>query len=152
MKVTKALDLAGLATELATAGVPVPLGLSTDGRAADGSTNLFTFNSNGAPVELPAGAAAVVNAHDATRTPGALQAAADLGNIQDLANTYQAMLTAIGGIHAHMTAINNGPATPTNAQIGSALKTLASDLDTVVTGCQKLLNVVAVLVKQQINH
>jgi len=61
MQVTKPIDLVLLASELATAGVTVDgLGLDPLG---GGSSDLHTFDADGASAEMPPGSAPVVDAH-----------------------------------------------------------------------------------------
>lgn len=67
----KALNLTQLQGELAAAGIAVPRGLGT---AED---TLFTYDAQGLPVDLPAGAAAVVAAHDPTDDPAKIAAQAN---------------------------------------------------------------------------
>lgn len=63
MHITKPIDLGLLAKELTTAGVPFnELGYS--GTATD--AELFTYDSDGVPTELPPEAQPIVDAHDAT--------------------------------------------------------------------------------------
>lgn len=62
MKMNKTVTLDKLARELKSAGIQVR-GLGTAG------DNLHTYDANGVPTELPAGASAVVNAHVADPPP-----------------------------------------------------------------------------------
>lgn len=61
------VDLVVLARELAAAGIPVPRGLGLNGSL------LFTYDEQGEPADLPAAAAAVVQAHRSA-DPAALRA------------------------------------------------------------------------------
>jgi hypothetical protein len=110
--VTKAVDLLALHAELTAAGVALPRPL---GRAGD---DLHTYDAAGVPADLPAAAAPVVEAHNATATPAAVQATEDTASLGDLAAQYAAALTRLGQI-ADAT-------TPTNAQVIQAVRDLAT--------------------------
>jgi hypothetical protein len=62
MKIDKTVTPDKLARELEAAGIQVR-GLGTDG------DDLHTYDEDGAPVDLPAGAGAIVNAHVADPPP-----------------------------------------------------------------------------------
>ena len=134
MRVTKAMDLTALATELAAAGVAVPRGLGLSGYAPDGSAAVYTYDADGAPVELPAAAAPVVAAHDATQTPAAVQAAADTLTLDDLRDQAGAIVTRMQQIEAAVS--------PTQAQVIQAVKDEA-------TAIRRLVRALAVFVRRQ---
>jgi hypothetical protein len=74
MIVAKPLDLTLLRTELAAAGVVVNgLGAAPTGSAVPDEVDLYTFDGNGVPTDLPPEAGPVVDAHDATK-PGRVAA------------------------------------------------------------------------------
>jgi hypothetical protein len=68
MRVTKPIDLELLAAELEAALVPFDgLGTSGEQPGAPGERDLFTYDADGAPAELPPEAEPVVEAHDASK-------------------------------------------------------------------------------------
>lgn len=94
---------------------------------------------------------ALVAAHDPlTPGPAEAQATADTASMADLAQTYSNMKAGLDTIRTHMASINNGPASPTATQTGTALKTLAGDVTTLCNGLDKLLDVVRGLVRREV--
>lgn len=100
-RVTKPINPDRLCEELATAGVAIPNGVLTSGVAPDGSTTVYTVDEAGTPINLPAAAAAVLTAHDASVLSTSQRRLADSdGGLATLHDTYQTALTRLGNIQA----------------------------------------------------
>lgn len=76
MRVTKAVNLEQLRTELQAAGMTVRLGSRGNNPATD--FEVFTYTAAGAETELPAGAPAVIADHTPAAPPPAPDFGADL--------------------------------------------------------------------------
>jgi hypothetical protein len=93
---------------------------------------------------------AVLAAHNpATRSVIEQQEAAAALDLSEYADQYQQMLQARATIDSHMDAILAGPASPTAAQTGTALKTIAGDILKLTEGMERLLKAVRVLAARQ---
>jgi hypothetical protein len=98
----------------------------------------------------PAAVQAVIDAHDpSTPSAGEQQEIADRGSLQELADQYQAGLTQLDATQAAMTAILNGPANPTLAQLTSAVRTVATEVRTLATVQERTLKALRVVLRQQ---
>jgi hypothetical protein len=91
----------------------------------------------------------IINTHD----PNVLgiaeaQEIDDNNNLSDLANTYQQLKAGLENIRTREAQIVNGPASPTAAQTGTALKLIANDIITMTNGLDKLLNVLRIFVRR----
>lgn len=117
---------------------------------------LYTVSYKGADVwfGLPdnfdeAAITALAGAHNPTApNPYRQQVIDDAASLSDLADQYAASLTALGAIRTHMAAIQAGPASPTAAQTGAALKVLAGDMDSLTVGFSRVLKALRVILKR----
>lgn len=69
--------------------------------------------------------------------------------LANLANQYTVLKSGIDTINQHMDQILNGPAVPTAAQAGTALKLIAQDIKTTMTGLGMLIDDMAIIVRRQ---
>lgn len=93
---------------------------------------------------------AVLSAHDPEQpSAGEQQAEQDALDLSQYRDQYEAMLQARATIDGHMDAILAGPASPTAAQVGTALKTIAGDIKRITEGMERLLRAVRVLAERQ---
>lgn len=135
-------NLPALDAELRAAGVVPDVG----GLRQDGVTVYLRWPAG----TTAAAVQAVVDAHNpATLSPGQQQEATDNLDLDDYAAQYQQMLQARQTIDDHMDAILAGPASPTAAQTGTALKTIAGDIKKLTEGMDRLLKAARVLAARQ---
>ena len=91
---------------------------------------------------------AVIAAHNPlTPSPTEIEFTNDKLTMADLKQQYQSMKNGLTTIRTHMAQIKNGPANPTAAQTGTALKLIADDITTMTNGLDKLLDVLRIFVK-----
>ncbi len=83
-------------------------------------------------------------------TPGNVpDADPDDTTLQALATQYAQIKTGITTINTHMDSILAGPASPSAAQTGTALKLIAQDMKTTMTGIGMMLDAMKVFVQRQ---
>jgi hypothetical protein len=73
---------------------------------------------------------------------------ADQAVLATLAAQYATLKAGIVTINGHMDQINAGPASPTAAQTGGALKLIASDVKTILVGFGMLLDDMKIFVQR----
>jgi hypothetical protein len=73
----------------------------------------------------------------------------DDGTLRDLATQYAQIKAGIVTINGHMDQIIAGPAAPTATQTGTALKLIAADMKTTMTGIGMMLDAMRVFVQRQ---
>lgn len=95
MRVKKALDLNRLEDELAAAGVEIRA-LGSAGRIEDDDLDVFTYDENGAIVDLPAEAAAVIAAHVAPEPPAPIDFGQDTQPADRLAEAVTSLRAYLG--------------------------------------------------------
>lgn len=149
----QAVALSALHEELQAA---IPALVTVDGQGRRGVLyTLEPLSPTGVRVTVPDSVAqsavdAVLAAHNPNRQTTAEQAAATDGtSLSDLQAQAAAITSGIATIRQHMAAIQAGPASPTAAQTGTALKVLAGDLDATVVGLGRIVAALGVLVRRQ---
>lgn len=92
---------------------------------------------------------AVVAAHDVTTlSPSEQQLTDDVTSVSDLAAQAATLLAGLATIRTHMATIQAGSANPTAVQTGTALKTIAGDVDSLAVACTRLLKVLSIMVRR----
>lgn len=76
------------------------------------------------------------------------QEAIDAATLDTLKAQYSAIKSGMVTISGHCDNILGGPASPTAAQTGTALKTLAGDMKQILNGMDKMLDALAVIVRR----
>lgn len=76
------------------------------------------------------------------------QDAIDKDTMGSLASQYTTLKNGMATINNHMDAILAGPANPTAAQTGTALKTIAQDMKTTMTGLGMVLDTIAIFARR----
>lgn len=148
LQFTKVNDLSQLHDELLAAIPALRPVNSAPVMSVEGLGNSITLtvpdNTDAAAVQ------AVVTAHNPA-VPNAFrqQIIDDATSLSDMAAQYQANLDGLQTIRTHMAAIQAGPASPNAAQTGTALKTLAGDLDTVCVGLTRMLKATRVVLRRR---
>lgn len=122
--------------------------LYVDEDAAAG--HVFLTPPTGTPQAVLDAITATVTAHDST-TPDAeeTQEGLDTTTLAALAAQYATLKAGIVTINGHMDTILAGPAAPTAAQTGTALKLIAQDFKTTLVGLGMLLDDIRVFVRRQ---
>jgi hypothetical protein len=83
---------------------------------------------------------------EGTRDP---QLAADRAALKTLTIQYNQVKSGIATVNADMDSILAGPASPTAAQTGKALKLIAQDMQTTMTGLGMILDALKVIIQRQ---
>lgn len=130
-------------------------------KLASDEKSIYTTTPNGALVQIPVDESNLQyqeylawldegNTPDpaAPISPPDPQEGIDDATLDTLKTQYAAIKSGMVTISGHCDNILGGPANPTAAQTGTALKTLAGDVKQILNGMDKMLDALAVIVRR----